>query len=126
MAVEDAYSLTDAVEKVGLNGKAFELYEEQCREKVDWTVSTSWNIGRMCHLKNPVLRGVRNVVLRKMLSGGGEKQIKKLYSIDEPSPTPTIDSQYTLVYSRHSSSKPMIESGNSVTTRSSPELSPAE
>jgi 2-polyprenyl-6-methoxyphenol hydroxylase-like FAD-dependent oxidoreductase len=82
MAVEDAYSLTDAVEKVGLNGKAFELYENQRREKVDWTVSTSWNIGRMCHLKNPVMRGLRNVVLRKMLSSGGEKQIKKLYSID--------------------------------------------
>jgi hypothetical protein len=28
------------------------------------------------------MRGLRNVVLRKMLSSGGEKQIKKLYSID--------------------------------------------
>jgi 2-polyprenyl-6-methoxyphenol hydroxylase-like FAD-dependent oxidoreductase len=81
MAVEDAYSLTDAVEKVGFNRKAFELYEKQRREKVDWTVSTSWNIGRMCHLKNPVLRSVRNVALSKMLSSGGEKQIRKLYSI---------------------------------------------
>jgi 2-polyprenyl-6-methoxyphenol hydroxylase-like FAD-dependent oxidoreductase len=81
MAVEDAYSLTDAVEKVGLNRKAFELYEKQRREKVDWTVSTSWNIGRMCHLKNPVLRSLRNVALSKMLSSGGEKQIRKLYSI---------------------------------------------
>jgi 2-polyprenyl-6-methoxyphenol hydroxylase-like FAD-dependent oxidoreductase len=81
MAVEDAYALTDAVEKVGLNGKAFERYEKQRRPKVDWTVSTSWNIGRICHLKNPVLRGLRNVVLRKMLSRGGEKQIKKLYSV---------------------------------------------
>ena len=60
MAVEDAYSLMDAVESVGLNGKAFELYEKQRREKVDWTVSTSWNIGRMCHWKNPVLRRLRN------------------------------------------------------------------
>ena len=81
MAVENAYSLTDAVEKVGLNRKAFELYEKQRREKVDWTVSTSWNIGRMCHLKNPVLRSLRNVALSKMLSSGGEKQIRKLYSI---------------------------------------------
>jgi 2-polyprenyl-6-methoxyphenol hydroxylase-like FAD-dependent oxidoreductase len=81
MAVEDAYSLADAVERSGLNGKAFEHYEKQRREKVDWTVSSSWNIGRMCHLKNPVLRGLRNAVLRKMLSSGGEKQIKKLYSV---------------------------------------------
>ena len=81
MAIEDAYSLTEAVAKVGLHGKAFELYEKQRREKVDWTVSTSWNIGRMCHWKNPVLRALRNLALRKMLSRGGEKQIKKLYSI---------------------------------------------
>jgi len=81
MAIEDAYSLTNAVEKVGLTGKAFKLYENQRREKVDWTVSTSWDIGRLCHFKNPVMRALRNAVLRKALSSGGEKQIKKLYSI---------------------------------------------
>jgi 2-polyprenyl-6-methoxyphenol hydroxylase-like FAD-dependent oxidoreductase len=81
MAVEDAYSLTAAVDKVGLHGKAFELYEQQRREKVDWTVSTSWNIGRICHFKNPLLRSLRNVALKKMISSGGEKQIQKLYSI---------------------------------------------
>jgi 2-polyprenyl-6-methoxyphenol hydroxylase-like FAD-dependent oxidoreductase len=81
MAIEDAYSLTDAIERVGLNTKAFELYEKQRREKVDWTVSTSWSIGRMCHLKNPLLRSLRNLALTKMLSSGGEKQIRRLYSI---------------------------------------------
>jgi 2-polyprenyl-6-methoxyphenol hydroxylase-like FAD-dependent oxidoreductase len=81
MAIEDAYSLTNAVEKVGLTGKAFKLYEKQRREKVDWTVSTSWNIGRLCHIKNPVMRALRNAVLRKALSSGGEKQIRKLYSV---------------------------------------------
>jgi 2-polyprenyl-6-methoxyphenol hydroxylase-like FAD-dependent oxidoreductase len=81
MAVEDAYSLTNAVEKVGLNREAFVLYEKQRRKKVDWTVSTSWNIGRMCHLKNPVLRSLRNAALSKMLSSSAEKQIRKLYSI---------------------------------------------
>ena len=81
MAVEDAYSLSDAVEKVGLNRRAFLLYEKQRREKVDWTVSTSWNIGRICHLKNPMLRTLRNVALRKLVSNGGEKQMRKLYSI---------------------------------------------
>ena len=81
MAVEDAYFLTEAVENVGLNRKAFELYEKRRREKVDWTVSTSWNIGRICHFKNPMARAVRNAVVKKALSSGGEKQIKKLYSL---------------------------------------------
>ncbi len=78
MAVEDAYALTEAIEVVGLKEEAFKLYEERRREKVDWTVSTSWSIGRMCHLKNPLLRRLRNAVLRKMLASGGEKQNKKL------------------------------------------------
>jgi 2-polyprenyl-6-methoxyphenol hydroxylase-like FAD-dependent oxidoreductase len=81
MAIEDAYSLTNAVETAGLTPEAFKLYEKRRRAKVDWTVSTSWNIGRLCHLKNPLLRSLRNLALRKMLSSGGEKQIKKLYSI---------------------------------------------
>ena len=50
------------------------------RAKVDWTVSTSWNIGRMCHSKNYMVRALRNAVLKKALSSG-EKQMKKLYSI---------------------------------------------
>jgi 2-polyprenyl-6-methoxyphenol hydroxylase-like FAD-dependent oxidoreductase len=81
MAIEDAYSLANAFEQVGLSGRAFELYEKERREKVDWTVSTSWNIGRMCHSKNYMMRALRNAILKKALSRGGEKQIKKLYSI---------------------------------------------
>lgn len=81
MAVEDAYALADVVETVGLKGKAFELYEKQRRDKVDWTVSTSWKIGQICHFKNPVLRSLRNLALRKMVRSDGEKQIRKLYSI---------------------------------------------
>jgi 2-polyprenyl-6-methoxyphenol hydroxylase-like FAD-dependent oxidoreductase len=81
MAIEDAYSLTNAFQQVGVNGKAFELYERQRRAKVDWTISTSWSIGRICHYKNPILRSLRNSVLKKALSGHSEKQIRKLYSI---------------------------------------------
>lgn len=81
MAIEDAHSLANAFLQVGVNGKAFELYERQRREKVDWTVSTSWSIGRICHYKNPIVRSLRNGVLKKVLSGHSEKQIRKLYSI---------------------------------------------
>jgi hypothetical protein len=84
MAVEDAYSLTNAIEKEGLNKKAFELYEKQRREKVDWIVSTSWNIRRMCHLKIPCCAPCETSPSKKMLSAGGEKQIRKLYSIGSP------------------------------------------
>jgi 2-polyprenyl-6-methoxyphenol hydroxylase-like FAD-dependent oxidoreductase len=81
MAIEDAHSLANAFQEVGVNEKAFELYERQGRAKVDWTVSTSWSIGRICHYKNPIVRSLRNALLKKALSGHSEKQIKKLYSI---------------------------------------------
>jgi 2-polyprenyl-6-methoxyphenol hydroxylase-like FAD-dependent oxidoreductase len=81
MAVEDAYSLTAAIKMAGLNKRAFELFEQQRRAKVDWTVSTSWSIGRMCHLKNPLLRSLRNLALTMMLNRGAEKQMRRLYSI---------------------------------------------
>ncbi|WP_260703011.1 FAD-dependent monooxygenase [Edaphobacter flagellatus] len=81
MAIEDALSLTNAFRKVGFTAEAFELYAKQRREKVDWTVSTSWSIGKMCHIRNPLGRSVRNAVLKLMLSRSSEKQIQKLYSI---------------------------------------------
>jgi hypothetical protein len=62
-------------------GKGLPVASPIASEKVDWTVSTSWNIGRMCHFKNYLVRALRNAVLKKALSSGGEKQIKKLYSI---------------------------------------------
>jgi hypothetical protein len=38
----------------------------------------------MCHLKNEILRRLRNAALKRLLSGGGEKQIRKRYLIDGP------------------------------------------
>jgi hypothetical protein len=35
----------------------------------------------LCPLKNGMVRASRNAVLKKALGSGGEKQIKKLYSI---------------------------------------------
>jgi hypothetical protein len=52
----------------GAQWKGIRTYEKERREKVDWT---SWKIGRMCHLKNYVVRALRNAVLKKALSSGG-------------------------------------------------------
>ncbi|HEX4309903.1 MAG TPA: FAD-dependent monooxygenase [Acidobacteriaceae bacterium] len=81
MAVEDAYALTGAIEEAGLTPRAFELFEKQRRARVDWIVSTSWKIGRICHFRHPVLRSLRNFALSKLVSSDGEKQIRKLYSV---------------------------------------------
>lgn len=81
MAIEDALSIANAFDKFGLTANAFQLYEKQRREKVDWTVSTSWSIGRICHIRNPIARSLRNAILKRILGRSSEKQIQRLYSI---------------------------------------------
>lgn len=81
MAIEDALSIANAFDKFGLTANAFQLYEKQRREKVDWTVSTSWSIGKICHIRNPIARSLRNAILKRILGRSSEKQIQRLYSI---------------------------------------------
>jgi 2-polyprenyl-6-methoxyphenol hydroxylase-like FAD-dependent oxidoreductase len=82
MAVEDALALADSFGKAGIDGTAFEQFEHLRRRKVDWTVATSWSIGRMCHLGNPLARGFRNAALKHTPKRVIEKQIQRLYSLE--------------------------------------------
>jgi 2-polyprenyl-6-methoxyphenol hydroxylase-like FAD-dependent oxidoreductase len=81
MAVEDALALAKSFDEVGLNESAFERFEQLRREKVKWIVSTSWTIGRICHIKNPIARSMRNAFLMHMPKSASRKQMMKIYSI---------------------------------------------
>ncbi|HEY4359096.1 MAG TPA: FAD-dependent monooxygenase [Acidobacteriaceae bacterium] len=81
MAVEDALALAKSFQEVGLSEAAFERFEQRRRDKVNWAVSTSWTIGKMCHIKNPIVRSLRNAVLMYSPKSVSRKQIVKLYSI---------------------------------------------
>lgn len=85
MAVEDALVLADTFKEVGLNEKAWRRFEQLRRKKVDWTVSNSWFIGKICHLGNPALRFLRNLALRKTPASTTQKQLQRMYSLDLPS-----------------------------------------
>jgi len=85
MAVEDAFVLADAFKEHGLNEVAWKHYEQLRRNKVDWTVSTSWSIGKICHLGNPLLRSLRNVALKSTPDSVTQKQIRRIYSLDSTS-----------------------------------------
>jgi 2-polyprenyl-6-methoxyphenol hydroxylase-like FAD-dependent oxidoreductase len=65
MAVEDALVLADSFAHAGLNESAWKLFEQRRRRKVDWTVSTSRRIGKLCYTGNRLFRFVRNLALRK-------------------------------------------------------------
>jgi 2-polyprenyl-6-methoxyphenol hydroxylase-like FAD-dependent oxidoreductase len=82
MAIEDALALTESFQKRGLTEEAWKHFEQNRRAKVDWTVSTSWSIGKICHVGNPLFRYFRNLALRKTPASVTQKQIQKIYSLD--------------------------------------------
>jgi 2-polyprenyl-6-methoxyphenol hydroxylase-like FAD-dependent oxidoreductase len=82
MAVEDALALADTFQQLGLNDSAWKRFEQLRRNKVDWTVSTAWSIGKICHLGNPLFRSLRNFALRKTPDRVTQKQIQRLYSLE--------------------------------------------
>jgi 2-polyprenyl-6-methoxyphenol hydroxylase-like FAD-dependent oxidoreductase len=81
MAVEDALALADTFKELGLNEAVWKRFEQLRRKKVDWTVSTSWSIGKICHLGNPLLRSLRNLVLKKTPDSVTQKQVQRIYSL---------------------------------------------
>jgi 2-polyprenyl-6-methoxyphenol hydroxylase-like FAD-dependent oxidoreductase len=85
MAVEDAVVLADAFKKFGLNELAWKRFERLRRKKVDWTVSTSWFIGRICHFGNPFFRSFRNMALKRTPESVTQKQVQRIYSLDSTS-----------------------------------------
>jgi len=85
MAVEDALALADAVDELGLNEAAWKRFEQRRRKKVDWTVSTSWSIGKICHLGNPLFRSLRNIALKKTPDSVTQKQVQRIYSLESTS-----------------------------------------
>jgi 2-polyprenyl-6-methoxyphenol hydroxylase-like FAD-dependent oxidoreductase len=81
MAVEDALALANAFRELGLHPAAWKRFEQLRRKKVDWTVSTSWFIGKICHLGNPLLRFLRNIALKNTPDGVTQKQVRRIYSL---------------------------------------------
>jgi 2-polyprenyl-6-methoxyphenol hydroxylase-like FAD-dependent oxidoreductase len=81
MAVEDALALADALKAFGLDEVAWKRFEQLRRKKVDWTVSTSWSIGKICHLGNPLLRSLRNIALKNTPDSVTQKQFRRIYSL---------------------------------------------
>jgi 2-polyprenyl-6-methoxyphenol hydroxylase-like FAD-dependent oxidoreductase len=85
MAVEDALVLADAFKKLGLKEAAWKHFQQSRRKKVDWTVSTSWFIGKICHLGNPLFRSLRNIALKKTPDSVTRKQVQRMYSLNPTS-----------------------------------------
>lgn len=79
-AIEDAYILSECLFKYNTD-EAFKKFQNLRLPKAQRIVNTSWRIGKMAHMSNVVLRGIRNWCIKKIPSTINKKQMLPLFKI---------------------------------------------
>ena len=80
-AIEDAYVLAQSLANHSDHRAAFIRYEQIRKVKAQHIVDRSWQFGKMAHLSNPLMRAVRNTVIRSVPTAIGERQLDTLYKL---------------------------------------------
>lgn len=81
-AIEDAFVLAECLGKYEV-GQAFSEYQRLRLPKAHRVVKTSWLVGKVAHLNNPLLRSVRNQLLRLTPASVNRKQNAQLFQLAE-------------------------------------------
>jgi len=79
-AIEDAFALSECLERFDTN-TAFRTFQALRLPKAQQVVKTSWMIGKMAHLSNPVVTGFRNLILRLTPFSIKRKQNEQLFQL---------------------------------------------
>jgi len=79
-AIEDAYVLSECLSKYKTT-KAFSEYQNIRLPKAHQVVKVSWLVGKMAHLTNPILIGLRNQMLRLTPSAVNRKQNEQIFQL---------------------------------------------
>jgi 2-polyprenyl-6-methoxyphenol hydroxylase-like FAD-dependent oxidoreductase len=81
-AIEDAFVLSECLYKYEIT-KAFSEYQKLRLPKAHQVVKASWLVGKMAHLRNPILIGLRNQMLRLTPSSVMRKQNEQIFKLAE-------------------------------------------
>jgi 2-polyprenyl-6-methoxyphenol hydroxylase-like FAD-dependent oxidoreductase len=81
-AIEDAYILADEIGKTDDYPEAFRAFEKRRIPRTHFIVHTSWKMGKVAQLENPLLCGIRNFGLRSTPKSISEKQMEKIFKTD--------------------------------------------
>ena len=81
-AIEDAFVLSECLHKYEIT-KAFSEYQKLRLPKAHQVVKASWLVGKMAHLKNPILIGLRNQMLRLTPTSVNRKQNEQIFQLAE-------------------------------------------
>ncbi len=80
-AIEDAFVLAQCLSTHKVN-KAFENYQKLRQRKANQMVNMSRRIGKLSHVKNPILSRLRNIALTLTPSRLTSLQLEKLFNIE--------------------------------------------
>lgn len=82
-AVEDAAVLAECLATHREPEEAFASYERRRRAKASMVVARSWSIGKLAHVRNPVARAARNVVMRSIPPAMVARQFDTIFRLDD-------------------------------------------
>lgn len=81
-AIEDAIVLMGCLNENTDPEEAFKRLETLRVKRVTKIINTSWNIGKIAHLKSPILSAIRNKTFQWIPERMKQKQIDFLYHVD--------------------------------------------
>lgn len=81
-AIEDAATLGQCIAKGSDMFEAFLEFEKRRLKRTRWITNTSWRLGKMAQLENPLLASLRNQALRLTPASAAERQLKKLAEVN--------------------------------------------
>lgn len=81
-AIEDAYVLSHCLKKFDVK-KAFQEFQKLRLPKAHQVVKASWNLGKMAHVKHPILIGLRNGMLKFTPSFVFRRQSEQLFQLNK-------------------------------------------
>lgn len=80
-ALEDALVLSSVLEKNHDVAHGFRIFDVLRKGRTHYVVNRSWMLGKVAQVEQPLVAGMRNMLLRLAPTGAAEKQMAYLYDV---------------------------------------------
>jgi 2-polyprenyl-6-methoxyphenol hydroxylase-like FAD-dependent oxidoreductase len=81
-AIEDGYVLAESLARHAEPAAAFAAYEGLRKAKATMVVNRSWQLGKLAHMKNPLGRAARNLLMRITPESVSWRQFDALFALN--------------------------------------------
>lgn len=80
-AMEDGLALAACLDRFDAPEEAFRRFQEIRKPRADHVIRRARRLGRLAHLRNPITRAARDLVLRFTTNGIGQAQAENLFDV---------------------------------------------